>query len=248
MRKPFSFPFIATIAFCTVVLVILVLFWITSSSNRSQIPSLPHEEVSSGVVSGNQDYLQIEITPQNVQNVIKELSRPSSYYMESQSTLYYDTRSSTALRRRWVSGELSRVDIFNTSGNISTHVLFNAKSAFYWHPGSSRVTELPLGEFTADDSQMLMVYEDILDLDPNNITDAKLTRYEGNDCIYVEVKEASLGYTERYWVSVSTGLLVLGQTLKNNTLIYSVQTLELDTENVENSIFNLPNGKFLGNV
>lgn len=248
MRKPPSFSLVSALAFCAVVVVILLLFWTGSSRKQPIIPDLPQTEASSGSSTENLDYLQVEITPQNVQDVIAALTRPSSYYIETKSELHYDNQISTYLRRKWVRNEWSRVDLFNTNSTVTMHVIFTKESAFFWYPGSSRYTQLPVGDFTADESQMMMVYEDILKLDSKNIMDAKLTRFDGEDCIYAEVTRPELGYTERYWVSVSSGLLLLGQTLKDNALIYSVQTLELDTTTPEDAVFTLPGNQFVGNI
>ncbi len=240
MRKPLSFPLVAILAFCTVLLFVLILFWSSSAHKQATIPSLPDDSLGSVTDTENREYLRVEITPQNVQDVIAALSRPANYYIETKSELYYDGRSSTYLRRKWVRGDVSRVDLFQTDSTVSLHVLYSGGYAYFWRPGSTRYTRLPAGKFTADEIQMMMVYEDILALDAADILDAKLVSLNDETCIYVEVAKKDLAYTERYWVSVSSGLLRLGQTLKDQAVIYSVQTLELNTQTPDDATFALP--------
>lgn len=248
MRKPLPFSLTAVLAFCVVIVVILLLFWSGSSQKQPLIPDIPQEETSSSSSTNNLDYLQVEITPQNVQSVIAALSRPDSYYIETKSELYYDDRNSAYLRRKWTRGSWSRVDLFNAENTVTMHVIFTDQSAFFWYPDSSRYTRLPAGDFTADEVQMMMTYEDILELKEENIIDAKLTRLNGEDCVYAEVVRPELGYTERYWVSAANGLLLLGQTLKDGDLIYSVQMIEMDPAIPGDDVFMLPGNQFLGDM
>lgn len=56
-----------------------------------------------------------------------------------------------------------------------------------------------------------MTYEDILALPPERIAAADYRALEGVNCIYVETEPDEAGYVERYWVSVSSGLLAAAE-------------------------------------
>lgn len=242
MRKSISFPTIAIIAVFAVVLVIFCVFWGQTASLPSTIPELPPTMSGNSGAEGNTeniDFSKISITPQNVQSVIAALKRPDEYYVESISELFYNGGSTKYLRRKWVQKNIQRIDVFSGDA-VTMHVVFGQKKAFYWRPGDTNFFETPIGNFTADEAQMMMVYEDILKLKLDYIISAMLSRYNGEDCIYVEVQDPELTYLERYWVSTKSGVLVLGQILKNSKIIYTVQTQKLNIAPQPDSVFLLP--------
>ena len=61
--------------------------------------------------------------------------------------------------------------------------------------------------------------------------------YEGSPCIYVEAENGDLNYRERYWVSVENGLLLYGQTLSGDDVVYSVKASNIDIFTAGNPVF-----------
>lgn len=242
MRKSISFPTVAIIAVFAVVLVIFCVFWGQTASLPNTIPELPLTMSGNSNAEGNTENIEfgkISITPQNVQSVIAALKRPDDYYLETLSELFYDGGSTKYLRRKWVHKDMQRVDIFS-GDTVTMHVVFGKKNAFYWRPSDLNYFKTPVGNFTADEAQMMMVYEDILKRKPDYITSAMLRPYNDEDCIYVEVQDPELAYLERYWVSTKNGILVLGQILKDNKIIYTVQTQKINVAPQGESVFLLP--------
>ncbi len=62
------------------------------------------------------------------------------------------------------------------------------------------------------------------------------------DCIYVELEEDSLGYRERYWVSVESGLLVCSETEKDGRVVYRMSSFSVNIPYVGANVFVLPDG------
>ena len=74
-------------------------------------------------------------------------------------------------------------------------------------------TAPPAGDITPDDEQAIPTYETILDLPVEDIAAADYRSVSDVNCIYVETVQDPEGYTQRYWVSVETGLLVASERL-----------------------------------
>ena len=241
MRKPLSFSVVALIAFFVVIGAILLSSFFGSSHQSPDLPSLPGEQTQS---TDTIDYSRVEITKDNVQSIVAAMKRPDEYYTETKSETFFDNTSAVSLRRRWVRDGISRVDILNSGGSLTMSSIYTSSTVYYWTPGSSRVLKMPRGSFTADNEQMMMDYETLLNLAPESITDAKLSRISGEQCIYVEAKNA-MGYIEKYWISSQNGLLVLGQTLKGEQIIYSVQLVDINLTRPDDIEFTLPDKKVI---
>lgn len=61
-------------------------------------------------------------------------------------------------------------------------------------------------------------------------------------CIYVETAEDDWGYTQRYWVSVDTGLLVVAERLQDGETVYRMAALAVDQTAQDEKLFTLPDG------
>ncbi len=239
MKKPMSFFKLSLIAIFAVLGIVLLLSFLGTWHAIPDIAEIP-EEVPEVENTENPDYVRLEITPENVQSVVRELSRPSEYYVETKSELYYDNKSTEYLRRRWVRNNVSRIDIYNSYGNVTMSAILDAENAYYWYNGAARYITLPKGNFSAEDEQMMMDYTDLLELPQHAIKSAYLIRYEGEMCIYTEALRDD-GMYEKYWVSVNDGLLRQGQILKGSTVVFSVVQMQLDASPQGDAHFTLPN-------
>jgi hypothetical protein len=92
----------------------------------------------------------------------------------------------------------------------------------------------------ADKYQHLLTYEDILTLDPDQITDAGYTEYGGESCIFAEYRAGTLGYIYRIYVSVKTGLLMGAESYDGNTVIYRMTSDIPDISTPPDEVFALP--------
>ena len=98
---------------------------------------------------------------------------------------------------------------------------------------------------TQDAEQGILTYEDILALPPERIAAADYRALEGVNCIYVETEPDDAGYVERYWVSVSSGLLAAAERECDGAVVYRMAALTVSYDGVDAEDFTLPNGTVL---
>ena len=123
------------------------------------------------------------------------------------------------------------------------HYLYTEKNVHIWRAGSRTYHTVSKGNFEPDDAQMMMTYEDILNADDGNIIKAGLSTKDNTPCIFAELRSPLTGYTERYWVSATTGLLIYGETLdKTGSVIYSITATQTDITTQSDDNFVLPDG------
>lgn len=245
-KKISFYAFAAVLIIAATLLFVLVFSPGVSSSVLNPIPN----ELSGGPLSNttqpleNPDYSKIEINKENVQSVIAEMSRPTQYYHETVSTIHHTSGSKRYPRKKWSNGTQQRIDVIAENGTTDMTVIHSGKYTYMWRPGHTRYYRANSGSFSADSTQMIMVYEDILKLATENITDAKFTLYNSIPCVYVEAVNPQTKYRSRYWVSSETGLLAYGQTLdSSNNVIYTVEATQTFIDTQDPSLFLLPNGE-----
>ena len=78
--------------------------------------------------------------------------------------------------------------------------------------------------------------ETILDLPVEDIAAADYRSVSDVNCIYVETVQDPEGYTQRYWVSVETGLLVASERLLEETIYRMASLTDLSTPSTDRFI------------
>ena len=218
------------------------------------LPSPDSSQGSSGADSSGDTALnqlqRVEVTPDTVQNVIASLSRSTSYYRECSIESFWGENGSTLTTvQTWVHGEWSHIRQTMPSGLIR-HDLVGDGTVYYWYEGESSWRTAPADNTSADLAQHLPTYETVLELPKETITAAGYEQRDGFPCIYVEVSSPVAGYSERYWVSVDSGLLVAAETTENEALVYRMSALTpIQSLTVtEEETFSLPDGTVLHQV
>lgn len=241
---PHKYLILSAAAIAVIAILLLVLF--ISDMSQTLINTVPEYPPEAGTLDENdvRQPLPLVVDKSNAKNVIAALKRPSEYYSETRSVLTHSSSSAEYLRRKWVNGVMTRVDVVSTaSSNAQIHSVYCGENVYIWRPSERTYYKTKLGEFTPDDAQMLMSYEDILTARDEDVVTAQYTMYDGTACIYAEIINPTLSYRERYWVSASTGLLVYGQTLdKNGSVIYTIAATQTDISPQAEEIFKLPDG------
>ena len=233
----------------------LIVVAIFASFGRSlffvQIPSITLADVdgaesSSSGGSGGQEgdqYWQVAVTPETVQSVVATLSRPDSYYRELTVETLWSGGSYSSTVQYWEDSGWSHIRQTLASGAVR-HDLVGAETAYYWYEGSSTWNSFPADERSADLSQHIPTYEEVLELEPERIVEAGFGERDGMSCIYVETDIDELGYLERYWISTDNGLLVGAETEKEGQIVLSMTSTEADVLQQEGN-FTLPDGTVL---
>ena len=159
-------------AICAGVLVtLLFLSYIMSSGllhRRSIGITLPTGDAEVPVTSTGsqlltaQNVADVEITTDNVRNVIASLSRPDAYSCIIENRLYYAGGSSSLRCRRYVRDGLIRTDTLTETGSVRSSLMRRGDTIYSWNADNSAVFEGSAGNFSDDAAAMLPTYEDVL--------------------------------------------------------------------------------------
>ena len=188
---------------------------------------------------------RIAVRPDTVQSAIATLERPARYSRAITIERYYSGGSgvdrSTCQRRRSVD---ARRTPKQASGAQSHTISNGGKNVGLVRRQRALLTRAPQS-FTADEEQGIPTYEDILRLDKKRIAAADYRLLDTVDCIFVETAADDGGYIERYWVSVSDGLLCAAEKLQGEDVVYRMAGMSVDSGNVAEDAFTLPDGTVL---
>ena len=208
---------------------------------------LPTPEVSQqpggepGVQSG---LVLVDVTPETVQTAIETLTRPRQYSRVIRVEQLWDGGSGSFETTVTVSGRWTRTDRSLSDGQVR-HTITDGEITYIWYGSESSVYSAPAGDITPDDEQAIPTYETILDLPVEDIAAADYRSVSDVNCIYVETVQDPEGYTQRYWVSVETGLLVASERLLEGETIYRMASLTADLSTPSTDRFILPDGTVL---
>lgn len=210
------------------------------------LPSLqPDSSAGTDHSSSNDPFLRVEVTRDTVQAVIASLSRSGSYYRQLTVDTFWSGGSSSVTVQTWTDGGFSYIRSSLPSGQIR-YALTTGDTVYYWYDGSTTWRTAPAGSLSTDLAQRIPTYEDVLALPVDSISDAGYGLRGDQTCIYVETTVDELGYLERYWVSVESGLLIASETLKGDQVIYSMSAYSpIQTPCPTDVVFSLPDGTVL---
>lgn len=199
--------------------------------------------------TGNSDgqFVRVAVTPETVQSVIATLARPQSYYREITIELWAGGSSSVTTAQVWVDSGWTCSDVTSPSGLVQ-HNLVGEGTRWLWYDDHHNVISFPADQAVSDLVQRIPTYEDVLELPQEEITDTSYEDYGGLNCVFVEVNQEELGSCERYWIDVSSGLLVAAERVKNDQLVYRMTALSIESPAPLNSSFALPDGTVLHTV
>ena len=232
-------------AFVALVLLVL-LFVVRGALHRPARIVLPQETDSSDSSDSSLDDAsagRVTVRPDTVQSAIGTLTRPARYTRSITIERYYTGGSGVDRSTVSVDGAWMRADTEKASGELS-HTITNGETTWLWYGSGGEVFETA-ASFTADEEQGIPTYEDILRLDRSRIALADYRLLDTADCIYVETAADESGYIERYWVSVSDGLLCAAEKLNWEDVVYRMAGMTVDTGTLAENAFVLPDGTAL---
>ena len=207
--------------------------------------TLPDLSASGDLAPGGENALPLEVTPETVQSVVATLERPENYERSLTVTLCWgESGSAASTVRVWADAPFVQTEVTAPNGEVQNRLVGEDTLAF-WYNGDSRWKERPLeGESAAGDlAQRIPTYEDILALEPSQITEAGYQSKNGHNCVYVQ---AQIGDDfERYWVETATGLLYAAETVSGGKVVYSMTETARSAPMSESHRFALPDGTVL---
>lgn len=237
---------VAVLIALIVVLAVFGSFAYSIYSSQTSGVTLPTFAPDSSVDSPSGQHAQhVEVATDTVQAVIASLSRMDSYYRPLTVQTFWDGGSSVTSVQTWVDGGYTYSRVVLPTGSVR-YSLSDGSTLHYWYSGSSAYMTAPTNSLTADLAQRIPTYEDVLALPQDRIRDAGYSAYGDFPCIFVETDVDELGYLQRYWVSVDSGLLVAAETEKAGQIVLSVNaTYPVTTPCPSNVRFALPDGTVL---
>ena len=222
---------------------------LTSYLRRDYDP-VPLPEISAPAVApGNNapDMLSsIKVTRENIQEVVSTLSRPESYSRDITIESFWEGGQAGYSINASVAGGFTSLRTVSSTG-IEKRILITPDTIYIWYRGDRTPYIGNAGTAgddlkDADEYQMLVTYEDVLDLDKNYILDAGYTRFGDEECVYAEYREPWLGYIMKYYVSIDLGLIVGAEEYDvTGALVYRMSAGECAFE-IDAAAFTLPDG------
>lgn len=236
-------------AVISVVLVLLcVLFFFGRSTSGGYEPIVLPPAEDEGQQSGgsgselNDRVSMVTVTADTVQQVIASLQRPESYSATLSVTTHWSGGSGSVETAVYVQQGLTRADTKEKNGQLR-HVLTDGRETAVWYGEEETVRRLPAGQFDADDELRIPSYEDVLQLDSEQILTADHRYYGTVPCIFVETQQE--GYRCCYYVRSADGLLQAAEIYWEESLIYEAVFLSISLTAGEEALFLLPDGTAL---
>jgi len=229
------------------ILLLFVLLVIQQALKEDSTIVLPEYTTEADTDDGNSSadgFNALSVSPKTVQTAISTLSRPASYKRTQTVEIFWSSGSSTSSCDVAVHSGMTRIDT-TLADNSVCHVLMTADTAAVWYDDETAWTTLHAEEFTADSLQRMPTYETVLEITVASIAQAEYCEKDGTWCIFVQTRQNMDGYTEKYWISVQSGLLYAAERLYNDSLIYRFTASEPETAAPEESLFLLPDGSKL---
>ncbi len=241
----------------TLGLILFCVIYVAISSARSArlraeaIPDLPTAQ-SSTVQEQDPvsqiDFSKVTITPENVIGVISEMKRPAHYYYETESELFSQNSSVKYFHKVWRQETWTRIDSLASDLTVKLHTIYGMEKAFFWEANARTYYTSAIGDISSDESQMLMSYEDLLELSPEEIVSAEFTTYENQGAIHVVANPTDTNHRTEYWISTEHGLLLAGSAKNGDDVFYTVKIKALNLAAQEDVVFRLPDGTLAMNL
>lgn len=201
-----------------------------------------------GEETGQAGGVVVEVTPRTVQSLVAFLERYGSY----RRTVTVDYFSAgqpvgTVTAQVWADGGWTHTSAQLSSGAVE-HTVVGEGKLWLWYGSGPQVYSGPAAERAADLSQRLPTYEDVLALDKRSITGAGYEERDGQPCVFVEARTGPSA-TERYWVSVSSGLLTASELEQGGDVVYAMTARDMVSPLEQTQgVFTLPGGTVLHHV
>lgn len=193
----------------------------------------------------NNDLTFARISPETVQAAIRIIKRPESYSRSLEIESFWEGGEERFQINIWSKNDKQRIRINADSWAEVKNILIDADNLYVWY-GDSSLNYLKLersgvlsGNSIYDAFQMIPTYEDVLALAVSDIIAATYVEQGSGWCIMVTAEDQIMGYTEKYYISLETGLLEAAETYDGDNLVFRMTAGEAELSAPEDSIFNL---------
>ncbi len=251
MRQKLTTPMLASIGALGLVCALFLSFYLSTGAYRSGgtgivLPSEAQENLLSDAleVAPNIQLAEaIQVTPENVQQMIAALQRPAAYSYVVKSIVYAGQQSRSTVYRQSAKQSVCRTDALNAAGGIVNTILRSKDTIYAWSAGEATYYTGKSGNFSDDDAATLPTYETVLAVSAENIAAAQLINVQYEPCIRVTVTQAD--YRMIYDISTISGLLYHAAVYQGDVLARTCQIEQISIQEPEDTIFQLLDGTSL---
>ena len=226
--------------------VMLMTSYFSRDNDVIPLPAIPTSTEPSADTEPD-TFSRVEITRDNIRAVISEMSRPDIYSREIQIETFWENGQAIYDISANMAQGITSLRITLPSGT-EKRIIVSADKFYIWYNGDRKpfvgsAEDSGDGNRTADEWQMLITYEEILDLDQNGIARAEYTEFGDEDCIFIEYRSPLLGYTREYYVSIALGLIVGAEEYdETGALTYRMTSSDCTEGEIDPTAFVLPDG------
>lgn len=248
MKKKFmTTPMAAAIVAAIIVGTLFLSYFISSGfrSANDEPPPLSAPTTESDTMGGTNQLKSvetIEITTENVQQVIKVLSRAQNYTQTITNTLYYEGESSTQTVIQYVRGDLCRTDVLR-DGSVAESYLRSGENFYAWQTGSSSYFYGAAGDFSTDSMAMLPNWQTVVSLPQEAIVSTETAVTNGEPTLFVTTEQN--GRRIEYEISTISGLLTAAHYYESEERIRDLFVTNVSMDEPDASRFTLPDGTSL---
>lgn len=188
--------------------------------------------------------IRAEVNNRTVQSVIASLERPDSYIRSIEIKKYWEGGEARYLVDVYTLEDKTRLAIAH-EGYETQNILINSDKVYIWYNNESDYLELNRWEEEelfqiADSFQMIDTYEDVIELNRDNIVDSGYRERDGRYYIYVQTEDELFGYTSEYFISTETGLLEFAEKKDGEFTIYKMGVNNEYLERPAEQVFKHP--------
>ena len=188
----------------------------------------------------------LEVTRENVQNIVRSLHRPQYYHQTYTITRQMNGAVSETSAELWVAD--TRVCAVLTTASGEKHILTDGETLYVWYAGDETVRTLAASQnATMDELIGIPTYEQVGAMPPAAITDGEFItddRYDSGQQIFAAAEEGTV--RRECWISLDYGLLTESILKREGETVYdALQTgLEILAAGDEafDDVFVLPDG------
>ena len=236
----------AALFIIVLIAVMLLTSYLMRDNDAVKLPDISVPSENPGVTAP--DALdRVEVTRDTIQAVISTLSRPEIYSRNMYIESYWEGGKAEYTINVSVYNGVTSLQSLSASGP-EKRVIVTPETSYIWYTGETapyagNTTGGRVGDYkNADEWQMLVTYEDVLNYDKNDIIEAGTVKYGEQDCVYAICRSPLLGYTCKYYISIALGLVTGAEEYdETGALVYSMSAGECVDE-VDPALFILPDG------
>lgn len=195
--------------------------------------------ISSGQIQNRFDYPLIDVTPDNVQAVIRTLNQPDSYIRTMLIERFWDGGSSQSLVSVWARGGLLKVS--EQFADSVVNYLFDGNTLTMWYDSSSALYQYQDGT-----SEMYIRLQHIpdclslLEINRERILDSGYIPVDGTYRLMVAVESEVFSYKDIFYLSLETGLPEKMEEFDGERLIYRMTSVSTELTAPDDEAFLIP--------